>query len=247
MKNIYISGIYRILKNRIFILGCILAFVITLVFTANLMGMTGRFERMGCAGRMIFINIAMMAFFTIFVPLYTNEEYRDGTIRNKLVAGFSQKQVYLGILFSHITALLGMTVCYFLAGVIGGAKISTELAITTVILFFAMCGYISVMEFVAMRVQKTVLVAICAFVILNLAYNIVMIGNFFLAFILKGTAYTIGRIIYNASVFGQWLIQAGFADPQTNPGNINQLIISVLIVVISILLGCIGLNKRDLK
>lgn len=247
MKNIYISGIYRILKNMIFIIGCILAFIITLVFTANLTNMTGRFERIGCEGRMIFIYIATMAFYTVFVPLYTNEEYRDGTIRNKLIAGFSQKQVYIGILLSHITSLFMMTVCYFLAGVIGGAGISLKLLVTVGILFFAMCGYVSVMELVAMRVRKTVLVAIFAFLILNIGYNVVMIGNFFLAFILKGTALTIGKIVYNTSVFGQWLIHVGFADPGSNPGNLNQVIISLSIVFITVFLGCLGLNKRDLK
>ena len=131
MKNIYKAGMHRILKNWIFIGGCIIALVATFGFTANLIGMTGRFENMGPERRMIFMSIAMMGFYTIFVPLYTNAEYRDGTIRNKLIAGFSQKDVYLGTLFSHITALGIMTLCYLIAGIATGAA-----AFGCLILFF---------------------------------------------------------------------------------------------------------------
>ena len=247
MKNIYRANMHRILKNLIFTGGCIIAIVATFVFTANLIGMTGRFENMGPERRMIFISIAMMGFYTIFVPLYTNAEYRDGTIRNKLIAGFSQKEVYLGTLFSHLTALGIMTLCYFVAGIAGGAKISGDMVVRNIILFFALCGYVSVMELVAMRVQKTVAVAISAFLILNVVYYIVMIGNFFIAFILKGTALIVGKIVYNAVVFGQWMIQVGLADQETNPGNFSQIIISLTIVLISVLLGTLGINKRDLS
>lgn len=247
MKNIYKAGMHRILKNWIFIGGCIIALAATFGFTANLIGMTGRFENMGPERRMIFMSIAMMGFYTIFVPLYTNAEYRDGTIRNKLIAGFSQKDVYLGTLFSHITAPGIMTLCYLIAGIAGGAKISADMMVRNIVLFFALCAYVSVMEFVAMRVQKTVAVAIGAFLILNVAYYIVMIGNFFIAFILKGTALIIGRIIYNTDVFGQWMIHVGLADQESNPGNFIQIIISLAIVLLSVLLGTLGINKRDLN
>ncbi len=247
MKNIYRANMHRILKNWIFIGGCIIAVVATFVFTANLIGMSGRFADIGPVRRMIFISIAMMGYFTIFVPLYTNAEYRDGTIRNKLIAGFSQKEIYLGTLFSHLTALGIMTLCYFVAGIAGGAKISGDMLVKNLVLFLALCGYVSVMELVAMRVQKTVAVAINAFLILNVVYYIVMIGNFFIAFILKGTALVIGKIVYNAVVFGQWMIHTGFADQESNPGILSQIIISLVIVLISVFLGTLGINKRDLN
>lgn len=247
MKNIYIANMYRILKNWIYILGCIIAFVVTLVFTANLIGMTGRFEEIGCDRRMIFISLAMVGFFTIFVPLNTNAEYRDGTMRNKLIAGFSQKEIYLGLFFSHIASLVIMEICYLTAGIIGGATVSVELFAKTFIIFLAICGYISVLELVAMRVEKTVLVAIFAFIVLNLTDNITMIGNFLLAFVFKGKAFIIGRIIYNISVMGQWITLVGFADANNNPGYGIQIIISLSIVLITVLLGTLGINKRDIK
>lgn len=247
MKNIYRANMHRILKNWMFIGGCIIALVATFIYTANLIGMTGRFESIGPERRMIFISIAMMGYFTIFVPLYTNAEYRDGTIRNKLIAGFSQKEVYLGTLFSHITALAIMMLCYFLAGIMGGARISADMLARNLIIFLALCSYVSVMELIAMRVKKTVAVAIWAFLILTVSYNTVMVGNFFIAFVLKGTALFIGKIIYNINTFGQWLIHTGFADPGTNPGNLVQILISLAIVLATAFLGTLGINKRDLN
>ena len=247
MKNIYRANMYRILKNWIYILGCIIAIVATFVFTANTIGVSERFEKMGCDGRMIFISLAMMAYFTIFVPLNTNAEYRDGTIRNKLVAGLSQKEIYLGILFSHITSLAIMEACYFIAGIVGGAKISVDLLTKSFIMFLSIAAYISVLEMIAMRVKKTVLVAILAFLILYLTDNIVMIGNFLLAFVLKGKSFVIGRIIYNISTMGQWINMIGMADKRNNPGYGVLIIISLSIILISVLLGTLGINKRDLK
>ncbi len=247
MKNIFIANMHRIFKNWIYIAGCVIAFVATYIFTSNLVGMTGRFGEMGCDRRMIFISFAMVGFYTIFVPLNTNAEYRDGTIRNKLIAGFSQKEVYLGIFFSHIASLVVMEICYFAAGIIGGATVNVELFTRNFIIFLAICGYISVLELIAMRVRKTVIVAIIAFVILNLTDNIAMIGNFLLAFVLKRKAFIIGRIIYNISVMGQWIIQIGFADERNNPGSGMQMLISISIILITVFLGMLGINKRDLR
>lgn len=247
MKNIFIANMYRILKNWIYILGCIIAFVATYIFTANLTGMTGRFGEMGCDRRMIFISLAMVGFYTIFVPLNANAEYRDGTIRNKLIAGFSQKEVYLGVLFSHIASLAIMETCYFIAGIIGGAAVNGGLFTKNIIMFLAISGYISVLELIAMRVRKTVFVAIFAFIILNLLYNIVMIGNLLLAFVLKGNAFIVGRIIYNISVMGQWINQIGFADEKNNPGPGIQMIISISVILITVFLGTLRINKRDLR
>ncbi|SFH66976.1 hypothetical protein SAMN04487830_104137 [Pseudobutyrivibrio sp. OR37] len=247
MKNIYRANMHRILKNWIYILGCIIAIVVTFVFTANTIGMSERFEKMGCDGRMIFISLAMMAYFTIFVPLNTNAEYRDGTIRNKLIAGFSQKEIYLGILFSHITSLAIMEACYFIAGIVGGAKISVELLTKSFIMFLSIAAYISVLEMIAMRVKKTVLVAILAFLILYLTDNIVMIGNLLLVFVLKGNSFVIGRIIYNISTMGQWINMIGMADKRNNPGYGVLIIISLSIIIVTVLLGTLGINKRDIK
>ncbi|WP_026529160.1 ABC transporter permease [Butyrivibrio sp. VCD2006] len=247
MSNLYKANMRRILKNSIFVGGCVIAFVVTLAFTANLMGFTGRFEEMGPDRRMVFVSVAMLAFFTIFVPLYTNMEYRYGVIRNKILSGYSQKEVYFSHLFSHFTALAIMMLCYITGGIIGGARSPETLVISSLVLFFALCGYIATMMLVTMRIIKITLVSIFAFLILETSYVSVMVGNALMAFVLKGAAQDVGRIVYNCFAFGQWLVCTGLTDDVVKPGAFVQIVISVAVSAVMIGITTIGLNKRDLQ
>ena len=247
MINLYKANMKRITGNFIFIGGCIIAFLATFAFTANLMGMKGRFEEFGPDRRMFFISIAMMIFFTIFVPLYTNLEYRYGVIRNKIAAGFSQKQVYFSHLFGHLTALAIMMASYLLGGILGGARDFGKMAVLSTVLFFALCAYIGTMMLISFRILRVVVLSIVAFLVLEVIYTGTMVGNALLAFILKGTAKQIGVIVYNMTVFGQWFTGTGLADDYINPGRPQQIIISAVVILIMVFLGVLGLEKRDLK
>lgn len=247
MINLYKANIKRITKNFIFIGGCIIAFLATFAFTANLMRMTGRFEEMGPDRRMFFISIAMMVFSTIFVPLYTNMEYRFGVIRNKIAAGYSQKQVYFSQLLGHITAMAIMMVCYLLGGILGGARDFGKMFVLNSVLFFALCGYIGVMMLISFRILKVVALSIAAFLILNVCYTGTMIGNALLSFVLKGVAKQVGVIIYNMTAFGQWISGTGFSDDFVNPGRPQQIVISIAVLLLTIFFATLGLEKRDLQ
>ncbi|MBO4458196.1 MAG: hypothetical protein J5802_10790 [Butyrivibrio sp.] len=241
----------RIKSNPIFIIGCIIAFLVTFVFTKNLIGLTGSFEMMGTEGRMYFVSIAIMAFFTIFVPLYTNMEFRYGVIRNKLVAGYSQKEVYLSHLLGHFTALAIMTAVYIVAGILGGARDFGKLFGPCVIYIISICGYIAVMMLISFRITKMVIVSIFAFLVLNFNYSAIMFGNFLISFVLKGIANKIGIWIYNMSPFGQWMVwfykMAISPEDFTNPGVPAQILISVGTTLIMMFLATAGINKRNLK
>ena len=247
MINLYRANMKRITANFIFLGGCIIAFLATYVFTANVMGMTGRFENMGPDRRMFFISIAMMGFFTIFVPLYTNMEYRFGVIRNKIVAGYSQKQVYYSHLLGHLSALAIMMIFCLLGGILGGARDFWEIALLNIVMFFALCGYIATMMLISFRILKIVALSISAFLILNVYYTGTMIGNALLSFVLKGAAKQVGVIIYNMTVFGQWFSGTGLADDYINPGRFLQMVISIVVTLAMMLIATAGLDKRDLK
>ncbi|MCR5343076.1 MAG: hypothetical protein K6E70_06920 [Butyrivibrio sp.] len=247
MTNLYKADMKRIFKNPIFIGGCIIALIVTFAFTSNCIGLTGRFGNMEPDRRMFFISIAMMGFFTIFVPLYSNMEYRYGVIRNKITAGFTQKQVYFSHLLSHFTALAVMMGLYLVAGILGGARDFGKMISSNLILFLALCGYISALMLITTRVLKIVLVSIFAFFLLNVIYMGTMIGNALLSFVLKGAAKQVGVIVYNMSVFGQWFSRTGLADDYVNPGSLAQVVVSAAVILVMVFLATVGLDKRDLK
>ena len=251
MTNLYKANMKRITSNPVFIGGCIIAFLVTYVFSANFIGLNGSFEKMGPEGRMYFVNIAIMAFFTIFVPLFTNMEFRYGVIRNKLVAGYSQKQVYLSQILGHFTALAIMAAVYFLAGILGGARDMGKVFVPCVVYFISICGYIAVMMLISFRITKMVIISIMAFLVLNINYSGVMFGNFLTEFVFKGFAHKIAVIIYNFSPFGQWMtwfMKLAISPVDYNtPGTPAQILISVGITLIMMFLGTAGINKRNLK
>ena len=259
MNNLYKANIKRITTNPVFIGGCIIAFLVTYIFATNIIGLKGSLEKIGPEGRMYFVNIAIMAFFTIFVPLFTNMEFRYGVIRNKLVAGYSQKQVYLSQILGHFTALVIMVAVYFLAGILGGARDMGKLFIPCVVYFLSVCGYIALMMLISFRITKMVIISIMAFLVLNLNYTGIMFGNFLISFVLKGFANKIAIIIYNLSPFGQWmtwfmkLIFSPEGKPTispedyASPGTPVQMLISVGVILVMMLLGTAGINKRNLK
>ena len=224
-----------------------IAFLATLAFSSNMIGMEGRFAAMSNSERMFFISIAMMGFFTFFVPLFTNTEYRNGVIRNKIIAGYSLKQVFYSHLLTHFSALLIMTVVYMIAGFLGGAAFSGEMLMKNIVLFLALFAYISVLMLMAIRVKRTTTLVVGAFLFLNICYFGVMIGNALIAFVLKGTTKTVGIMIYNMTAFGQWLANTGFGDAYLNPGNTVQLFISTGMIFVMAILSVTGLDKKDLE
>lgn len=247
MSNLYKSNMRRLSRNPLFIGGLALAFLATLAFTSNMIGMTGRFAAIDNEKRMFFISIAMMGFFTVFVPVFSNVEYGNGVIRNKIVAGYSIKQVFYSHLLTHISALFLMSVVYMIAGILGGARISGAMLLKNAVLFFALCAYISVLMLLAIRVKRIVVLIGYTFLILMFSYSVVMIGNALLSFVLKGSAKTFGTIIYNMIAFGQWFSNTWIGVDEINPGNIAQLAISTGMILIQMLLGTFRLNRRDLK
>ena len=121
MFNLYKANLRRLIANIYFIGGCAIALAVTFSFSKNIMSMAflgGRSAEV----RMFFVSAAMIVFFTLVVPIFTNMEYSDGTIRNKIIAGHSQRNVYLSYLFAYFTQAVIMWSVYMAAGFLGGAK-----------------------------------------------------------------------------------------------------------------------------
>ncbi len=245
MINLYKSNMRRFFKNIVFVGGCILAFLITLCISSNIFNIA-IYQLFGAETMVLFLGIAMIIFATIFVPLFTNGEYRDGVIRNKIVAGFSNSEIYFSHLFAHMTGAMIMFLCYLAGGILGGARFNgTELLGLTIFLF-ALWAYISVLMLISFRIQNVIAVVILAFAILNINWYFMLMGNAFMM-LSRGATRFFFSVLYNVFVVGQWFTHTGFCDEYANPGNGIQILLSLAIMALMVLVANLGLKKRQLK
>ena len=245
MKHLYKANMTRLLQNLLFIGGCAIAFVTTFLVSRNILVISFLANRER-QDRMFFVSAAMVAFFTIFVPIFTNIEYGDGVIRNKMIAGNTQKQIYFSHLFTHFTAAGIMWGCYMLGGICAGTFPDAKHLRINLVFLLAVLGYIAAIMAISYRLKKIVEVVIFSMLIFSACFNTVMFGN---AVIMdtRGNAQKIAAVFYNIPVLGQWFSNTGFADAETNPGTFVQLIISVSVTLILTFLGTRNLKKRDLE
>ena len=227
MINIYKANMRKLFKSKLYLIGLIIAVVVTHQFTDNLMGFGGVFNGMTLVGRMHFVSAAIVGFFTIYTPLFVCEEYSEGSIKNKFISGFTQKEMFGGGMMTQLSAAFIMWV-----------DIITD--------FIAILGYVAVVYALSFRITKIVASAIISFVVMNVAFNTITFGNMFLM-ITKGVLYKIVTIVYNISCLGQWFVHTGLMGDDANPGAPVQIFLSVCIIVSSIILGMTKLDKRDLK
>lgn len=244
MKNLYKSIMIRIFKNPFYIFGCMAAFAITFIVAWSnspiqlpIKGDTNE--------KMIFVSAAMVAFFTIFVPLITNTEYSDGVIRNKLILGYTQEDIYKSSLLAHMTAAFVMWGVYMLAGIIAGAKVNSKFILSNIVILLAVLSYVSTMMILAFRLTKMIPLIIGAMFVFQLYFNFVIFGNLFIS-LSKGVLNKIIVIIYNIPALGQWFSNTYLGEEFNNPGRIIQLLISVLVIIVCTFIGTYKLNKRDL-
>lgn len=244
MFNLYKANMARLFKKSFYIFGLVVALAATYVFTSSTV------EISFLAGaepvdRMVFVSAAMVAFFTIFVPIFTNSEYTDGVIRNKMISGLSQKEIYVSHLLTEISAAVIMWVCYMVGGILGGAKLDGNHIIADLVILVALFNYIATVLVVSFRLKKLVPVIIFAAIIFNCTFNSVMMGNLALM-LTNGTTQKVMSWLYNVSALGQWFTYTGFAAEEAYPGVAAQLLISSVIIVLMTLVGTFRLNKRDL-
>lgn len=246
MKSLYLANFRRLSKSVFYILGLLIAFAATFLFTNETIQFEGLFSQMSPAGRTCFISICIIAFFTIYTPISICSEYSEGIIRNKIISGYSQKQIYFSGLFIQYKAVFIMWIANILGGVAGGARPSGSISGYMLILLIAMMSYTTLIYSISFKLQKPIRSVIASFLLINLCINAVLAGNFIIM-ISKGMALKIAAICYNINVMGQWMTKTGLTDPEADPGSIAQILISCAVIALSVLIGTAKLEKRDIQ
>ncbi|MCR4690723.1 MAG: hypothetical protein K5739_05235 [Lachnospiraceae bacterium] len=243
MFNLYKANVKRSFLHIFYLLGLVIALIGT--FASSKTVLFPFLQNAQPHQKMFFVSAAMVAFYTIFTPVFTNIEYSDGVIRNKVIAGYRQTQIYFGYLFANMTSAVIMWGAYMVGGILGGARLSGKYVVYNAVILFAVLNYVSTMQLISFRLRKLIPLVITATLLFQACFTGVMMGNLMIMYA-EGSSVLPCAILYNISALGQYFSMCGFADEAANPGAPIQILISLVVILLTSLVGTIKLNDRDL-
>ncbi len=243
MTRLYRANMVRFLKSIYFIGGCLIALTFTFAVTTNTICFPF-LEELDISRRMFFVTAAMVAFFTVFVPVFTNADYSDGVIRNKMIAGFTQKEILFSFYLSYASLAFIMWIFYLIGGILGGAEPFGAYLVPNLVFLVALLGFVAVILVLSFRLRKTVAAVIAAGLLFQTCFTMVMFGNLMLM-LAEDKLGIFPALIYNVNVLGQWFSLSGFADEVSDPGAALQLLISLAVIAVMAFVGSFKLNSRD--
>lgn len=243
MKALIKAEIIRLYKNKLFVGGNILAFLITVGF-CKYFNMV-RPSQSGIHNFYAnFVSLGIMAFSSLFTALFIGEQYMGGVIRNKVIAGHKQTTIYVSSMIAIFVGVLTTTGCWFAGCLVAGYHLEIYALRYILILLFAAIAYAGILTAVAMRVKNT-----------TMGCGITM-GIFFVSYVAatgvhaayvwaEGGTGMIWKVLLDIMPMGQWF--AIFARDGADPPLGVMLLISAVIVIFAYLAGTMGLNKRELN
>lgn len=244
MLKLVKANIIRMYTNIFYFLGLILAFLCTFLYVR--IQPIEPLAKLGAEKNMMAVSFAAILFFSVFTGYFVGEEYAAGAIRNKIIAGHSQLEVYLS---NYLALLAGMVLMYgawLLGGFAAGCRINGEVLLFALTAILYSAAHIGILMAVSFRLKETVLAAIAGVGFFYIVANGGLIMNFIVSST-EGVMYQIVRLIYNAGAFGQILLKLGLMDGEVGLGSFVQILCSLTIASLSVLAGTYRLNKRDLK
>lgn len=247
MKNIVKMNLYRLFRNIYFIIGCVLAAVITFFYTSHGEEINIQHYVESPTEYMIFISVGAVVLFSILSAFMVNVENFDGVLRNKIISGHSQREVYFAHLITQFVFELCIIAAWFIGGIAGGAKITSNLLIYIVLMIFFCLAYISVLTAIGMRIKTQVVAVALSIGVFYLCFNGMLIGNYITMISADTPAALPAGFIYNMDVIGQWFARSsfGYEIEEVNIGFPLQLLASITVIVIANVIGNLKLNTRE--
>ncbi len=250
MINILKANLQKLIKNIYFIGGCLIAFSVTFAFTSGTVDFPP-LHNLNAGEIMFFVSAAMVLFFSVYTPMSVCGEYSEGYIRNRIIAGYTQKEDFLAHILSLECAAVIMHVFYIAGGIIGivraGEPLSSVPVLPIIVMMIAIIAYIALIGSISYCFKNMIAGVVTGMLLFNLAYSFVMFGNFILMLTSGKPAFKIAAFVYNINVLGQWFANTPLVDEGVNAGAPMQFLSSITVLVVSLLLGMAGLDKRDLK
>lgn len=245
MKNLVKMGFVRLYKNWFYVLGCILAFVITVWFLQT--RPIPQLADDDAESVAILLSAAIVLYFSMFVGFFIGNENEDGNLRNKVMAGHSQISVYLSHYIVLVSALVIMLFCWLAGAMVGGAHLQLRLVVYLLVACLYNSAFIAVIMSIVFRLKKQTTGIVIGVGIFYFLTSTVLIGNFIYS-VTYDNAFVNNIVValYNLSPLGQCFARTSLSDPGLAVTGV-QVGLSALIIVAALYVGTLGLKKRDIN
>jgi len=195
----------------------------------------------------IFIGAGTLAFSAVFVAGFMNFEYSEGVIRNKVIAGHNQWEIFLSNVVSQIQVNMLMLGFWIIGALMGGAHVTQRSFYAVVTALFYNIDFVCIMAALGMRVRNQILASSIGIIVFFILTNGFLIGNALVAFS-EGTVQKVFIVLYNLSPAGQWFANSWYGVMlEMNPGFFTSVLLALIVSIAAVLLGGIRLNKRELN
>ena len=253
MGKLVKANVARLLKDRFLYVCFVIAVVMTYIVTkanmeiATLHGLTQN----NC---MVVISGAVFAFLAVFVPMFEGVEYGNGVIRNKIIMGYSQKDVYFAHLIANAVIIAAVELLWLVTGVVSGADMGPELLIYAASMFFSNLAFASIITCLLMRSRNTVVTVIVSLLLFYVSFMSCLFTNYIVSYG-SGALKKVSIVFENINPIGQWFTQtimcndhyASAGDELIGFGIPAQMIIAVLVTAGFTAIGIFKIEDRNLK
>jgi hypothetical protein len=235
------ANIRRLIKNRLFIFGSIVIFFIALWYVRY--GGSFILTTDSADQRAMMINALIPGFITLFYGLFTAPELSEGVIRNKLSVGYRQSSVYLSYAVTSVASVCVLTLVWLAASILGGVKITSGFLLFIIVSLFSSVNYAGLIHLFCMRIRKSILaIALSILTLQTLASVLLFINAFYSAY--EDMTF---KFILNMLPLGQWLTYTPLSTEGAGMSPVVMTVISLISTTVYVLIGSIGINRREIK
>ncbi len=235
MINVVKYNLYRAAKNKIVLILFAMCIVLggTVTAVSQYLGGSGGFD----------FSLIVLA---VIVPSMIYADYKDGIIRNKIIAGNSRRGLYIANLISSIVIgasfwLVYQAVLIIIMNAMPGTPMFTGLhaIVYLCIGIVAVAALCSIFTFIAVNFRSHYSIIVCIFV-----YGVsLLISSYVLNNAMPMSGYSIKSVLYNLVPIGQLLL-----IEKTVPKYCWSLpLLSVLVIAVITFIGNLLFEKKDLK
>lgn len=267
MRNLYVTDIKRIIKDKLFLVSCILAGVFAII---NPILNKVLFEAVDL-GEMLGTMNAKTMMFTSFLPgdnvglimpilisIIVCKDFSQGTVRNKIISGNSRTKIYISHLLSSATVMcavmlihglltLGLSLCFF--SYQSGDFTAADLGYLILSLLFEMIVYFAISAIITLIAILSKNIGICLLLYLAVSFGFSIVGAIFTVIGAlidpQNAIYGVIEFINALNIYTSALIGAGTS--YTAKQVIYILMSPVALSVGSTLLGLRAFAHKNLK